>query len=62
MARSRWRRFTRDWIAQEKGDSLDIAWLKDDSVEDAADLPELPLDPAILLMLGGLGDIGEAGE
>ena len=36
----RFRRFTRDWIANEKGDSLDIVWLKDDSVEDAADLPE----------------------
>ena len=40
----RWRSFGRDWIAQEKQDSLDIAWLKDDSVEDAADLPE----PAVL--------------
>lgn len=36
----RFRRFTRDWIAREKNDSLDIAWLKDDSVEDVADLPE----------------------
>jgi len=35
----RWRCFTREWIA-ERGDSLDIAWLKDDSAEDAADLPE----------------------
>lgn len=40
----RWRCFTREWIAAEKQDSLDIAWLKDDSVEDAADLPE----PAVL--------------
>lgn len=40
----RWRCFTREWIAQEKGDSLDIAWLKDDNAEDAADLPE----PAVL--------------
>lgn len=40
----RWRCFDREWIAKEKGDSLDIAWLKDDSVEDAADLPE----PAVL--------------
>ncbi len=40
----RFRRFSRDWIATEKGDSLDIAWLKDDSSEDAADLPE----PAVL--------------
>ena len=40
----RWRHFSREWIATEKQDSLDIAWLKDDSVEDAADLPE----PAVL--------------
>ena len=40
----RWRQFSRDWIAKEKGDSLDIAWLKDDNAEDAADLPE----PAVL--------------
>ena len=40
----RWRRFSRDWIREEKGDSLDIAWLKDDAAEDAADLPE----PAVL--------------
>jgi type I restriction enzyme M protein len=36
----RWRRFSREWVAQEKGDSLDIAWLKDENAEDAADLPE----------------------
>lgn len=40
----RWRCFSREWIANEKGDSLDIAWLKDDNAEDAADLPE----PAVL--------------
>ncbi len=40
----RWRCYSREWIANEKGDSLDIAWLKDDSAEDAADLPE----PAVL--------------
>jgi type I restriction enzyme M protein len=39
----RFRRFTRDWIAA-RGDSLDIAWLKDES-EDARD--EL-LEPAVL--------------
>lgn len=43
-AQGRFRRFSREWIATEKGDSLDIAWLKDDSSEDAADLPE----PAVL--------------
>jgi type I restriction enzyme M protein len=35
----RMRRFTREQIA-ERGDSLDISWLKDDNAEDAADLPE----------------------
>jgi type I restriction enzyme M protein len=35
----RFRCFTRAWIA-ERGDSLDIAWLRDDSAIDAADLPE----------------------
>ncbi|HQX85455.1 MAG TPA: N-6 DNA methylase [Aestuariivirga sp.] len=40
----RFRRFSRDWIADEKGDSLDIAWLKDGSDEGVADLPE----PAVL--------------
>lgn len=39
----RFRRFTRPQIAQ-RGDSLDIAWLKDDSSTDAQDLPE----PAVL--------------
>ncbi len=35
----RFRRFTREWIA-ERGDSLDIGWLKDDNAERAEDLPE----------------------
>jgi type I restriction enzyme M protein len=35
----RFRRFTREWIA-ERGDNLDIAWLKDESETAAADLPE----------------------
>ena len=39
----RFRKFTRQWIA-ERDDSLDIAWLKDDSAESSADLPE----PAVL--------------
>ncbi len=67
----RFRRFSREWIASEKGDSLDIAWLKDDSAEDAADLPE----PAVLAReameeLNGaleeleaiLAELGEAAE
>jgi len=37
---SRWRCFSREWIAETKGDSLDISWLKDKDSVDAADLPE----------------------
>ncbi len=40
LAHSRWRRFSRQWIAEHKGDSLDIAWLKDSDSVDAANLPE----------------------
>jgi len=40
---SRWRCFSREWIAENKGDSLDISWLKDKSAVDSEDLPE-PLE------------------
>ncbi|CAM4045780.1 type I restriction-modification system subunit M [Psychrobacter arenosus] len=40
MENSRWRVFSRNWIADEKGDSLDISWLKDSDSIDAADLAE----------------------
>ncbi len=36
---SRFRVFTRDYIRNERGDSLDISWLKDADSVDAADLP-----------------------
>ena len=39
----RFRCFSREAV-KARGDSLDISWLKDDSAEDAADLPE----PAVL--------------
>ncbi len=39
----RFRRFTREWIA-ERNDSLDISWLKDDSAVASVDLPE----PAVI--------------
>jgi type I restriction enzyme M protein len=35
---ARWRKFSRDYI-RDKGDSLDITWLKDNSITDAANLP-----------------------
>ena len=37
---TRWRCFSREWINTQKGDSLDIAWLKDQDSVDAASLPE----------------------
>ncbi|MDM3315953.1 N-6 DNA methylase [Citrobacter sp. Cb220] len=40
LAHSRWRCFSREWIANNKGDSLDISWLKDKKSVDAAGLPE----------------------
>ncbi|MCH8503256.1 MAG: type I restriction-modification system subunit M [Ectothiorhodospiraceae bacterium] len=40
LAHSRWRSFSRPWIAEHKGDSLDISWLKDSGSVDAANLPE----------------------
>jgi type I restriction enzyme M protein len=40
LGHSRWRCFSRDWIANTKGDSLDISWLKDKDSVDAASLPE----------------------
>jgi type I restriction enzyme M protein len=37
---SRWRCFSREYIRDSKGDSLDISWLKDNNSVDAANLPE----------------------
>lgn len=39
MVTSRWRCFSRNWIAETKSDSLDISWLKDHSSVDADSLP-----------------------
>ncbi|WP_334323014.1 class I SAM-dependent DNA methyltransferase [Gilliamella apicola] len=44
LEKSRWRCFSRDWIAKTKGDSLDISWLKDNNNIDTASLP----DPRVL--------------
>lgn len=40
LSTSRWRMFSRDWIRDNKGDSLDISWLKDNSSIDAENLPD----------------------
>ena len=63
----RFRRFSRQWIA-DRDDSLDISWLKDDSAESSADLPE----PAVLaatamqemeaIMAGLRGILAELGD
>ncbi|HAT5923235.1 class I SAM-dependent DNA methyltransferase [Legionella pneumophila] len=39
LQNSRWRCFSREWIADNKGDSLDISWLKDNNSMDAENLP-----------------------
>jgi type I restriction enzyme M protein len=36
---ARWRKFSRKYI-EDKGDDLNITWLKDNSITDAANLPE----------------------
>ncbi len=37
---SRWRCFSREWIRDQKGDSLDISWIKDEDSVDAENLPK----------------------
>ncbi|HEY4541635.1 MAG TPA: SAM-dependent methyltransferase, partial [Noviherbaspirillum sp.] len=65
----RFRCFSREWIAG-RGDSLDIAWLKDESAEDAADLPEpavlaqeavTELEAVLAELQGVLVELGEEG-
>ncbi len=54
----RFRKFTREYIA-ERNESLDISWLKDDSLEDAADLPapEVLAQKAMVELEGALTDL-----
>ena len=54
----RWQCFTREEIAA-RGESLDLAWLKDDSAEDSADLPEPAVlaQEAMLELVGALEDL-----
>jgi len=51
---SRWRCFDRDYIRDQKGDSLDISWIKDQDSVDAADLPE----PSVLAT-EAMGELNE---
>ncbi len=66
----RFRRFTRDWIREKKQDSLDISWLRDESIEDADSLPEpaelaraavAELEGAMDELKGILEELGEDG-
>lgn len=54
----RLRCFSRDEIKQ-KDDSLDLAWIKDDSIEDAANLPEpdVLISEAIEELAGAINDL-----
>ncbi len=63
----RFRRFSRDWIAQ-RGDNLDIAWLRDESAVNNGELPEPAilaqeamgeLEAAIVELQGILKELGE---
>lgn len=67
----RFRRFTREWIREKKQDSLDISWLRDESLEDAESLPEpaelaraavLELEGALEELKGILSELGEDEE
>jgi type I restriction enzyme M protein len=52
---SRWRCFSREYIRDQKGDSLDISWIKDEDSVDAASLP----DPDVLAA-EAMGELTEA--
>jgi len=55
LENSRWRCFSRDYIQDQKGDSLDINWIKDEESVDAADLPE-----PVVLAAEAMGELTEA--
>jgi len=59
LAQSRWRVFSREFIRDSKGDSLDISWLKDKNSIDAADLgtPEELAGEAMTELKGALADL-----
>jgi type I restriction enzyme M protein len=66
----RFRRYTREWIA-ERGDNLDLSWLKDDSAAGSEDLPEpaalareamAELEAAMAELRGILVELGEEDE
>ncbi|MCL1095911.1 N-6 DNA methylase [Shewanella kaireitica] len=56
---SRWKCFSRKYISETKGDSLDISWVKDADSVDAADLgtPEELAGEAMTELKGALADL-----
>jgi type I restriction enzyme M protein len=56
----RFRRFSREWIA-ERGDNLDISWLKDENADNNSDLPEPEIlaQEAISELEAALGELRE---
>jgi type I restriction enzyme M protein len=61
LAHSRWRVFSREFICESKGDSLDISWLKDANSIDVADLgtPEDLANEAMTELKGALKDLAK---
>ena len=59
LENARWRKFSRDYIRDEKEDSLDISWLKDSTITDAATLgkPEVLAENAMTEMVEALQEI-----
>lgn len=59
LATSRWRKFSREWIRDAKGDSLDIAWLKDKDSVDADSLtePDVLAAEAMSELVQALGEL-----
>ncbi|SPJ32410.1 N-6 DNA methylase [Kushneria phyllosphaerae] len=59
LAKSRWRCFSREWIRDTKGDSLDISWLKDKDSVDASELPapEVLAGEAMSELVQALGEL-----
>lgn len=59
VAHSRWRVFSREFIRESKGDSLDISWLKDANSVDSATLgtPEKLAGEAMAELKGALTDL-----
>ncbi len=57
---ARWRKFSREYI-KDKSDSLDITWLKDNSITDAANLPapEVLATEAMTELTQALGEMNQ---